>query len=77
MEKYSKTLSQFLEEKLQIFRQIEANLSLMSFYLVKPTQEIPNSKFLRNFAQVFSFDANRGGFDLVVSVKRSEDHCGP
>ena len=32
VEKYSKTLSQFFEKKMQIFRQIEANLILMSFY---------------------------------------------
>jgi len=32
VEKYSKTLSQFFEKKMQIFRQIEANLILMPFY---------------------------------------------
>ena len=36
-----------------------------------------NIKFSRNFAQVFTSDINRGGFNLIVSVERPEDHCGP
>ena len=70
VEKYSKTLSQFLWKKLQIFRQIEADFFVKSFYYIKPSQEIVYNKFSRNFAQGFSIDFSRGRSKLHFELKR-------
>ena len=65
VEKYSKSLSQFLGEKSQFFRQIDTNLSISSFYYIKLTWENANSKFLRKFAQEMSTNSNKGGSNLI------------
>ena len=75
VEKYSKSLSKFLGGKSQFFRQIDTNLSISSFYYIKPTWENANSKFLRKFAQEMYANSNKGGSNLIISVDRPANHC--
>ena len=72
VENCSKTRSQFFWEMLQFFRQTETNLSISSFYYIKPLWENANSNFLGNFGPGFSIDINRGGFDLPFGVKKPD-----
>ena len=72
VENCSKMRSQFFGKKLQFFRQTEANLSISSFYYIKPLWKNANSNFLGNFGPGFSIDINRGGFDLPFGVKKPD-----
>ena len=72
MENRSKTRSQFFGEKLQFFRQTEANLCITSFYCIKPLWENTNSNFLGNFGPGFSIKSNRGGFHLSFGVEKPD-----
>ena len=73
VEKYSKTRSRFLVEKLQFFRQIKANLPISSIYYIKPPWQNANSKFSRKFAPEVSTDFYRGGFNLNNIVEKPAD----
>ena len=77
VEKYSKTLSQIFRKSCNFFRQIDAKLSLTSFYYIKPLQENANNEFLRKFAQNVWINFKRGGSELIFGVKKPADHCGP
>ena len=77
MEKTSNLLSQFFAKVAEKFRQIEANLPQALIYSIKCLHKNGNYAFLRKFAQEFPITSNRGGYWLILSVERPEDHCGP
>ena len=72
VENCSKMRSQFFGKKLQFFRQTEANLSISSFYYIKPLLENADINFLGNFGPGFTIDINRGEFDLPFGVKKHD-----
>ena len=77
MEKTFNFLSQFFAKFAEKFRQIEAYPHQALIYSIKCLHKNENYAFLRKFAQEFSITSNRGGYWLILSVERPEDHCGP
>ena len=77
VEKTSYLLSRFFAKFAEKFRQIEAYLPQALIYSIKCLHKNENYAFLRKFAQEFPITSNRGGYWLILSVERPEDHCGP